>query len=70
MDSFWHWMRHNDLSSFGMACPHTGNRSNHSRYYMLHKIIGGAFMKVVVLTPPKFAAPIIRMIFKIKKINS
>ncbi len=37
---------------------------------MLHKIIGGAFMKVVVLTPPKFAAPIIRMIFKIKKINS
>lgn len=25
------------------------------------------FMKVVVISPPKFAAPLIRMIFKIKK---
>ena len=42
--------------------------SNHPRNYLLQKI-GEIFVKVVLIKSPKFLAPLLRAVFKVKKIN-
>ena len=70
MDRFRRRVRYCVLLSYCLDNPHIGCCSDNSRYYLLQKVIGGVFVKVVLLKSPKMLAPVLRAVFKIKKVKS
>lgn len=79
MDSVRAWLCYSNLLSNGMADKNTGFSSNHTWHNMLCQKVkdsnfvllqtGGIFLKVIVVEAPKLIKPLMRMIFKIKKVN-
>ena len=54
----------------GMDYKDTCACCNYPRSYAVHKEIAGDIMKVVLIRSPKILAPVLRSIFKIKKIKN
>lgn len=69
MDCLRRRLRGSLLLSDSLDNTNTRRRSNHPRYYLLQEIRGDMYMKVVLIKSPKLLAPILRAVFKVKKIT-